>query len=100
MECARANHHDADAIMRAHEQTFYESKLVDTCATHGQLLSALFFFNISARADGDCRGPAPISKASTKQKNASRRDLSDATLRLDLAPWALAVGMRRNSCQK
>ena len=46
-----------------------------------------FFFNISGHADGERRGPVADRRV---RKDASHRDLSDATLRSDLAP-----GVRR-----
>ena len=51
-----------------------------------------FFFKISEHADGDRRGPVADLKV---PEDASRRDLSDAALRL-IQPSAFAVGMRRN----
>ena len=52
-----------------------------------------FFVNISEHADGERRGPvSPIA--------ASRRGLSDATLRLDPAPRCSAVGMPRKLVKK
>ena len=53
---------------------------------------APFFFNISEHADGDRRGPVADLKV---PKDASGRDLSNATLRLDLA-----LGVRRRRAPK
>ena len=52
----------------------------------------LFLASFSEHADGQRRGPVPIWKES---KDASRRDLSDAALRFDLA-----LGVRRRHAPK
>ena len=50
-----------------------------------------FLFNISAHADGECRG---------SPKTRRTDDLSDATLPIRPRPSAVAVGMRRKSRRK
>ena len=58
---------------------------------------ARIFFNISEHADGERRGPVSIWR---QPKDASHRDLSDATLRCRSSPLPFAVSHAPKSCSK